>query len=74
MTRGLGGHSPANIMHHLKGIHFPAQKRDLVQQAKQNRAGQDIMEILNDIPEQKFDGVAEVLKAVGAAERDPDQG
>ena len=27
MTRGLGGHSPANVTHHLKGIHFPAKKR-----------------------------------------------
>ena len=26
MTRGLGGHSPANVSHHLKGIDFPATK------------------------------------------------
>jgi hypothetical protein len=69
MTRGLGGHSPANVTHHLKGIHFPAQKRDLVQQAKKNGAELDIMQVLNAMPEQEFANIAEVMKAVGEAER-----
>jgi hypothetical protein len=70
----MGGHSPANIMHHLKGIHFPVQKRELVQQAKRNGTEEDIMEILNDIPDQGFASIAEVLKAVGGAGRNPEQG
>lgn len=32
------------------------------------------MEILNGIPDQEFESVAEVLKAVGASKRDPEQG
>jgi hypothetical protein len=73
MTRGLGGHSPANVTHHLKGIHFPAQKRDLVQQAKKNGAEQDIMQVLNAMPEQEFANIADVMKAVGEAERDAER-
>jgi len=51
MTRGLGGHSPANVTHHLKGIHFPAKKQDLVKQAKKNGAEKDIMDVLNGMPD-----------------------
>ncbi|WP_149537253.1 DUF2795 domain-containing protein [Siccirubricoccus phaeus] len=69
MTRGLGGQSPANITHHLKGIHFPAQKRDLVQQAKKNDAEQDVMAVINAMPDQEFASIAEVTKAVGEVER-----
>ncbi len=37
MTRGLGGHSPENVSHHLKGIDFPASKQDLMRQARDAR-------------------------------------
>ena len=65
MTRGLGGHSPANVTHHLKGIHFPAKKQDLVKQAKKNGAEKDVMEVLNGMPDAEFASIAEVMKAVG---------
>ncbi|WP_043363801.1 DUF2795 domain-containing protein [Belnapia sp. F-4-1] len=71
MTQGLGGHSPVDITHHLKGLHFPAQKGDLVQQAKKNGADQDIMKLLGAMPEQEFASIAEVMKAVG--EQNPDR-
>ena len=70
MTRGLGGHSPANVTHHLKGIHFPAKKQDLIKQAKHNGAEKDIMDVLNGVEEQEFASIAEVMKAVGEVERD----
>jgi uncharacterized protein DUF2795 len=70
MTRGLGGHSPANVTHHLKGIHFPAKKQDLIKQAKHNGAEKDIMDVLNGMEEQEFASIAEVMKAVGEVERD----
>jgi hypothetical protein len=64
MTRSLGGHSHANITHHLKGLHVPAQKRDLVQQARRNGAEQDIMQVLEGMPEQEFASIAEVMREV----------
>ena len=69
MTGGMGGHSVANITQHLKGIHFPAAKRELLRQARQNGAEQDIMDLLDCIPDQEFQTVAEVMKAVGEPER-----
>lgn len=69
MTRGMGGHSVSNITHHLKGIHFPAGKQDLLRQARQNGAAQDIMDVLHAMPDQAFETAADVMKAVGQAER-----
>ncbi len=69
MTGAMGGHSVANISHHLKGIHFPAAKRELLRRARQNGADQDIMDLLDCIPDQEFQTVAEVTKAVREPER-----
>jgi len=68
MTRGMGGHSVSNVTHHLKGIHFPASKRDLVRQARANGADGDIMDVLESVPDQQFETAADVMKAVGQAE------
>ncbi len=69
MTRGLGGHSPANVTHHLKGIHFPAQKRDLVQQAKANHATREVMAVVAAMLGREFASIADVMKASGKADR-----
>jgi len=33
MTRGVKGHSPANVMKHLKGLDFPADKSKILAHA-----------------------------------------
>ena len=66
MAQGLEGHSVADVTHHLKGVHFPAKKQDLVAQAKQNGASRDIMQLVNGMPDQEFGSIAEVMKAMGA--------
>lgn len=65
MTRGLGGHSPANITHHLKGIDFPANKQDLFQTAQENGADEDILEVLDTMPDVDYESMADVMKAYG---------
>ncbi|HEY1261652.1 MAG TPA: DUF2795 domain-containing protein [Stellaceae bacterium] len=69
MTRGLGGHAPANISYHLKGAHFPASKRELIDLAKKNGADRDVLEVLQDLPGERFLSVADVMKAYGEADR-----
>ncbi len=68
MTMGMGGHSPSNILHHLKGTDFPANKGDLVQKAKSNGADQEILDVLNQLPDQDYSSMADVLKGVGKVE------
>lgn len=68
MTRGVGGQSPANIAHSLKGIDFPCKKKDLVEHARKNNAEDDVMEILRQMPEQEYNTMADVMKGVGKVE------
>jgi len=75
MTRGPGGHSPAIVTHHLKGMHFPASKDDLLDRARDNGAGQDVLEVLESFPEgEEFETLADVMKAYGESDQAPQTG
>lgn len=65
MAIGMGGHSPSNILHHLKGIDFPANKDGLVERAKKNDADQDILDVIRQLPDTEYQSMADVLKGVG---------
>lgn len=68
MAIGVGGHSPSNIAQHLKHIHFPCSKEDLVQQARKNQAEDDVLDVLRQMPEQEYKTMADVMKGVGQVE------
>ncbi len=68
MAIGMGGHSPSNILHHLKGVDFPAGKQALIEQAQKNNAEGDILDILRQMPDQQYETMADVLKGVGKVE------
>jgi hypothetical protein len=68
MTQGMGGHSPSNILHHLKGVDFPADKNGLLEQAQKNNAEGDILDILRQMPDGEYHTMADVLKGVGKVE------
>ncbi len=69
MARGMGGHSPSNVTHHLKGIDFPANKADLVQHAKKNGAESDVLDEIEAMPERDYENMADVMQAYGEAEK-----
>jgi hypothetical protein len=64
------GHSPSNVSHHLKGIHFPATKDTLLKVAKENGAERDILDMIEDMPDMEFENIADVMKAYGEADRE----
>lgn len=68
MTRGLGGRSPANISHSLKGIDFPADRDDLVRHAQEQGAPAEVLDVLKQLPEEKYENMAEVMSGVGEVE------
>ena len=67
MTIGMGGHSPSNILHHLKGVAFPAKKDGLLAQARKNEADDDVLKVIRQLPEGEYQSMADVLKGVGKA-------
>lgn len=67
MTRGVGGHGPANIMKHLKGIDFPADKNEIISKAKSGPGPdtEDVIEELKKIPDRTYNSPAEILEEYG---------
>ena len=53
----------------LKGISVPANKQDLVQQAKKNNASQNVVHAIEKLPEDKFKSPTDVAKAWGEERR-----
>lgn len=70
MTRGLGGESPSNVSLHLKGIDFPAGRDDLSKQAEKNGAPQEVLDVIENMPDDDFENMADVMKAYGEARRE----
>lgn len=54
--------SPAYVEKALKGIYFPASKKDLVKHAKDNRASDEVMEAINDLSDKEYNNAADVAK------------
>jgi hypothetical protein len=65
MTRGLGGRSPANLQKFLAGVHYPASKNDLLSAARKNKAPREIMDLVENMPDQEFGGPQDVQRAYG---------
>lgn len=65
MTRGVGGGSPANVAQYLKGIDFPAGRDDLLRQAKKNHAEKAVLDQLNQMPDEQYESMADVMKGYG---------
>jgi hypothetical protein len=61
----IASHSTATIAQALSGIDFPANKRDLVEHAKKNNAAKDVIQTLNEMPDEQYTSMADVFKGVG---------
>ncbi|WP_428486847.1 DUF2795 domain-containing protein [Rhodopila sp.] len=67
MAQSGGGHSPVNITHFLKGIDFPAKRDDLLRHARQNHAEQEVLREIEQMPNQDYGSMADVMKGFGKA-------
>ncbi|MFC0677076.1 DUF2795 domain-containing protein [Lysobacter korlensis] len=65
MTRGVGGESPSNVQQFLKGVSYPADKAQLLDQARRNGAPEEIQQIIEAFDEDEFGGPQDVMKAYG---------
>jgi hypothetical protein len=60
--------SPANLAHYLRGAQFPASKQDLKADAQKNQAPKEILQFIDELPEDSYRTMAEVMKALGQIE------
>ena len=56
--------NPIEVQKHLKGINYPASKEDLTSTAKSNEAPNELVERLENLPDQQFSGPDDVQEAL----------
>ncbi len=57
--------SAAQIQVYLKGMNYPANKKQIVDKAKANNAPQNVMDFLNRLPERQYQFPTDVEREFG---------
>lgn len=57
--------APIKVQKYLKGMDYPASKRDLIEHARKNRADEELISLLEKMKNDSFANPAEVSKALG---------
>ena len=60
-----GAHSTANITRALHGIHFPANKQQMITQANHNHALKEALEDIEHLADHDYCSMDEVIKNYG---------
>ncbi len=60
--------SVAKVAEALKGIDFPADKGQCVEYARKHMASDEVLGVMKKMPEQRYESMADVFKAVGRVE------
>jgi hypothetical protein len=68
MGTGQKAESPINVARYLSGIDFPVGKQDLIHHTKQNQADQEVLDVLDKMPDQEYKSMKDVMKGVGQVE------
>ncbi|MGZ7119991.1 MAG: DUF2795 domain-containing protein [Methanobacterium sp.] len=61
---------PAQIGPFIKDINFPADKKEIIQHAKNENAKHDVIDTLEKLPNQEFKSTQELKKILGFIERE----
>ncbi|HEY4032499.1 MAG TPA: DUF2795 domain-containing protein [Ktedonobacteraceae bacterium] len=65
--------NPVEVEKSLKGVNYPAKKKDLITHAQQHGANPEVLETLRDLREENFNSPVDVSKAVGEIDRQQKQ-
>ena len=55
----------ASIVKYLKGIDMPADKKEILDTASRNQAPQDVIDVLQELPDQSYEGMDDLWRALG---------
>ena len=61
---GKGKANPFEVQKFLDAVGYPASKRELVREAKEQGAHSSVRSTLNQLPEKQFDTPAQVSEAI----------
>lgn len=57
--------SPIEVQKALKDIHYPVNKKQLIEHAKKHDASHKVIEVLEDLPDKEYANAADVSKEFG---------
>ena len=60
--------NPIQIQKFLKGVDYPASKSDLLENAEEEGADEDVRETLERLPDAEYQSPADVSEALGKIE------
>ena len=60
--------NPIQVQKYLSGMDYPADRDEIIDHAKDQGADNDIVQILQQLPEQDYKTAADVSKAIGQIE------
>ncbi|MBF2051227.1 MAG: DUF2795 domain-containing protein [Leptolyngbya sp. IPPAS B-1204] len=60
--------NPIELQKYLKGMNYPASKDDLIDHAEEQGADDDILDLLEQLPDEEYETPTDVNKAVGELE------
>ncbi|SFM83641.1 DUF2795 domain-containing protein [Nitrosomonas communis] len=60
--------NPIQVQKYLSGMDYPADKDEIIDHAKDQGADDDIVQILQQLPEKDYKTAADVSKAIGQIE------
>jgi hypothetical protein len=58
---------PTDVQKHLKGVDYPATKDDVISAAEHDDAPDEVIEVLQSMPGEQYDGPEEVMQALSDA-------
>ena len=58
----MAGMTPEAVYNYLNGMNYPARKQELIEHAKNNNAGPDIIDALETLPDKKFKNQDELIR------------
>ena len=61
-----GDKNPIDAQRHLSGVDYPASKQDLISEAQNQDADQDVIEALQSIPDKDYNSPTEVTHELGS--------
>ncbi len=54
-----------SVVQYLKGVDMPASKEEIIEVANRNHAPQDVIDILQQLPDQIYQQMDDIWRAVG---------
>jgi hypothetical protein len=60
--------SPAIVEKYLGGMHYPAERKNLINNAQNKKAPENVMDLLNKLPQKTYTSPIDITKEIGKIE------